>query len=81
MKKFVPRDKLGKKARKEHDARNRLTWNGVNPVTKRIESKKLYNRKKTRREADELPGGSFSFVGRILTCRHYSDKLGCMPSP
>lgn len=45
MTKFVPKEKLGKKARKELDAQRRTLWQ-YSPVTTRIESKKLYNRKK-----------------------------------
>ena len=43
--KFIPRDKLSKKARKQLDAQQRTTW-GFSPVTKKVESKKLYDRKK-----------------------------------
>ena len=45
MVKFIPKEKLGKKARKELDRQRRVLWQ-YSPVTKRIESKKLYNRKK-----------------------------------
>ncbi len=44
MKRFVPREKLGKKARKQLDSEQRTTWT-FSPVTKKVESKKLYNRK------------------------------------
>jgi len=42
MKRFVPREKLGKKARKQLDSEQRTTWT-FSPVTKKVESKKLYN--------------------------------------
>ena len=45
MKRFIPREKLGKKARKQLDSEQRATW-AFSPVTKKVESKKLYNRKK-----------------------------------
>lgn len=45
MKRFVPREKLGKKARKQLDSEQRATWT-FSPVTKKVESKKLYNRKR-----------------------------------
>ena len=45
MSKFAPRPKLSKKARKELDAQKRTTW-AFSPVTKKVESKKIYNRKK-----------------------------------
>ena len=44
MKKFVPREKLSKKARREQDRSCRETWD-FSPVTRRVESKKIYNRK------------------------------------
>ena len=44
MKKFIPKEKLGKKARKQLDSEQRTTW-AFSPVTKKVESKKLYNRK------------------------------------
>lgn len=46
MNKFVSREKLSKKAREELDAQKRTTW-AFSPVTKKVESKKIYNRKKT----------------------------------
>ena len=45
MKRFIPREKLGKKARKQLDSEQRATW-AFSPVTKKVENKKLYNRKK-----------------------------------
>ena len=45
MKKFIPREKLGKKARKRLDSGKRAAWS-FSPVTRKIESGKLYNRRK-----------------------------------
>ena len=45
MKRFVPREKLGKKARKQLDSEQRATW-AFSPVTKKVESNKMYNRKR-----------------------------------
>lgn len=42
--KFVPRNKMNKKARKELDASKRNTWN-MDPVTQKIASAKRYTRK------------------------------------
>ena len=44
MTKFIPREKMSKKARKELDLSRRETW-AVPPATRKIESKKHYNRK------------------------------------
>ena len=49
MTRFIPRPKLSKKARKELDAQKRTTW-AFSPVTKKVESKKIYNRKKAAQE-------------------------------
>ena len=46
--KFISKDKLSKKERKKLNAARRGSWNGANPVTKVVESKKVYNRKKEK---------------------------------
>lgn len=43
--KFVPETKMSKKARKELNAQRRTTW-GFSPVARKIESRKVYNRKR-----------------------------------
>lgn len=45
MQKFVAREKMSKKARRELDSSRRVGW-GISPVTRRTDSKKRYNRKK-----------------------------------
>ena len=42
---FVPHKKLSKKAQKERNKEKRVQWT-FSPVTRRVESKKLYSRKK-----------------------------------
>lgn len=59
MEKFIPYEKLSKKKKKELDSAKRGFWNGVNPVTKRVESKKVYNRAKALKWKDELPFQGF----------------------
>ena len=48
MAKFVSREKISKKARKEMDNQKRAVW-AFSPTTRKVESKKLYNRKKSAR--------------------------------
>ena len=48
---FIPREKLGKKARRLQDRERRCEW-GLSPVTRRVESKKKYSRKR-KSHADE----------------------------
>ena len=45
MKPFIPRKKLSRKARKALDREQRVTWS-FSPTTRKVESKKLYSRKK-----------------------------------
>ena len=46
MAKFISREKLSKKARKELDNKKRDVW-AFSPTTRKVESKKLYNRRKS----------------------------------
>lgn len=48
MEKHVCYDKLQKKKQREIDQRKRDSWLGVNPVTRKPESSKTYNRRKAQ---------------------------------
>ena len=48
MEKHVCYDKLQKKKQREIDGRKRGSWLGVNPVTRRPENSRAYNRKKAQ---------------------------------
>lgn len=61
MKKFIPRDKLSKKARKRLDAEKREAWT-FSPVTRRVESKKLYDRKRRPSDRYDTYGGGFCYA-------------------
>ena len=61
MKRFVPRQKLGKKARKQLDSEQRATW-AFSPVSKKVESKKLYNRKRKSHDRYDDCGMGFSLL-------------------
>ena len=45
MKKCILKETLSKKARQQLDSEQRTTWT-FSPVTKKVESKKVYNRKR-----------------------------------
>lgn len=45
MTRFIPREKLGKKARRSLDKAKRSTFEAISPVTKTVDSKKLYTRR------------------------------------
>ena len=49
MEKFVKREKLSKKARRELDRKARKGWNGLSPVTRKAVNKKAYSRKRVRK--------------------------------
>ena len=63
MTKFVPREKLSKKARRELDRSRRETWD-FSPVTRKVESKKAYSRKKAAHDCygDNVMSGCFCSV-------------------
>ena len=46
MDKFVPYEKSSKKRRRELDKEKRGDWNGVNPCTRIIKDKTIYDRKR-----------------------------------
>lgn len=47
MNRFIPREKLSKKARRELDLQKRNEWS-FSPVSRRVESKKRYSRAEQR---------------------------------
>ena len=53
MEKFVPYQKLSKKKKRELDKARRGSWHGINPVTRKPENSRAYNRKKTRTWSDD----------------------------
>jgi hypothetical protein len=44
MKKYIPYEKLPKKEKRKIDLRQRQTWHGINPVTRKPRSSKAYKR-------------------------------------
>lgn len=66
MTRFVPREKLGKKARRSLDKAKRRMFEEISPVTKTVDSKKLYTRKKPPlRIEDDGTGVFLSYVDCI----------------
>ena len=51
MEKFIPYEKLSKKERRRLDQAKRQTWGGINPVTRKPENSRAYNRKKVKAQA------------------------------
>ena len=61
MARFVPKAKLSKKAQKELNRQRRVTWD-FSPVTKTVESRKIYSRKRNAYDRDD-DGISVFFIG------------------
>ena len=62
---FVPKKKLSKKAQKELNRQRRRMWD-FSPVTKTVESRKVYNRKRNARDRYEDSGtGVSQFSGHF----------------
>ena len=55
MEKFVSKKKMSKKARKLLAAKGRKTW-AFSPVTRTVDSKKIYDRKKISRVRKDMDG-------------------------
>ena len=53
MEKFIPYKKMSKKKQKEINQKKRASWNGLNPVTRKSENRKAYNRKKVLKWNDD----------------------------
>lgn len=69
MEKFIPYEKLSKKKQKELNAKQRGTWYGLNPVTRKPESSKAYNRRKARKWSEDFHDRAFLILfGKIPTC-------------
>lgn len=62
MEKFVPYEKLSKKKKREMDAKRRGSWHGIDPVTRKPENSRAYNRRKARSWNDEFPHRAFFTV-------------------
>ena len=58
MAKFIPKEKLSKKAQKELNRLRRVTW-GFSPATKKVDSRKIYSRKRKARNRDDYGLGCF----------------------
>ena len=48
MEKFIPYEKLSKKEKRKLDLARRQTWGTLNPVTRKPENSRAYNRQKIK---------------------------------
>ena len=68
MEKFIPYEKLSKKEQRKINQSRRQTWGELNPVTRKPDNSKAYNRKKSRnwmREEHETNSGTFICIYTI----------------
>lgn len=72
--KFVPQDKMSKKAQKELNDKKRGTWGDTNPVTKVQPNKKTYDRKRDKKIVNELLSSSDYKNGERFTIK--ANKIG-----
>ena len=74
MEKFIPYEKLSKKEKHKMDLAKRQTWGELNPVTRKPENSKAYNRSKARnwkREDQRTNSGTFICIPlrqRLFVC-------------
>ena len=55
MEKYIPYEKLSKKEKRRLDLQRRNTWGQWDPVTRKPDHSRVYNRKKTQNWKKELP--------------------------
>ena len=68
MEKFIPYEKLSKKEKRKMDLAKRQTWGELNPVTRKPQNSKAYNRNKSRnwkREIHETSSGTFVCIPAV----------------
>ena len=68
MEKFIPYEKLSKKEKRKIDAAKRGTWGDLNPVTRKPQNSKAYNRRRTRDWKKEYPDLRPCFFCALDTC-------------
>ena len=63
MEKYIPYEKLSKKEKRRVDASRRGSWGCMSPVTRKPDSSRAYNRRKSRNWKYELPDSGTFFMG------------------
>lgn len=66
MQKFVPFEKLSKKKQRELNKKQRGSWGSINPVSRKVESAKKYDRKKARQWKDDSMTVLFVVFGNAV---------------
>ena len=77
MARFVPKNKLSKKAQKEMNRQRRAMWD-FSHITKTVDSKKLYNRKRNARDQYDDNGASvilYLFNFPVIAYNNFSNSF------
>jgi len=61
MEKIIPYEKLSKKEKRRRDAMKRGSWGLCNPVTRKPENSRAYNRAKARHRREDSQGRAFCY--------------------
>lgn len=83
MEKNIPFEKLSKKKQRELNTKMRGSWYGLNPVTRRPDNSKAYNRRKARKWSDDSRAVPFAIAapGEQYPCYSYiSTEIGYQPA-
>ena len=78
MEKFIPYEKLFKKEKRQIDQTRRQTWGELNPVTRKPENSKAYNRNKARnwkREYHEPIPGFMQYTRNLCSCLQWQHPI------
>ena len=74
MERYVEYRKLSKKQKRLVDDRRRGSWGEINPVTRKTENKKLYNRKRAGRRFDIDTAGFVLCLNQRSPDKRYEAK-------
>ena len=67
---YIPLNKQSKRKQKEYNSVQRRDWGSINPITKKVESAKVYNRKKSKRRWCEHEPSLDFFVLHLLVYKY-----------
>lgn len=62
MERFIPYEKLSKKEKRKLNQVKRQTWGNLNPVTRKPENSKAYNRRKAQNWKKDTLSSAFAFI-------------------
>lgn len=79
MDKFIPYEKLSKKEKRKLDAAKRGTWGEINPVTRKPQSSKAYNRNKSRNWKREMHEANSGIIFMPVPFPRFSNFPGNAP--